>query len=407
MKRKLTDRGVASLKPKPGEARTDYWDASLPGFGIRVSANSKTWICKYFLNGQQWRMRLGHYPALKLAAARKKALKAKADVADGKNPAAEKQAARNAPRPDTFSAVADDFIERYAKRRSNKSWPETKRLLDKHVIPVWGRRPIREVTRVDVVELLDQVEDNHGFYTANRVLAAVRKLFNWSMIERGKLDTTPIVPGMTRGKEVKRERTLDDNEIKALWDADMGYPFGPFIRLLLVTAQRREEVATMRWQDIDFESGVWTLPAAMTKAGRKHEVPLSPLALEVLEALPRFSGPCVFSTTSGEKPISGYSHAKKRADEISKVTGWRIHDLRRTAGTGMARLKVPKEIRGRVLNHAQKQDVTDTYDSYEYLPEKRHALQAWSTRLREIIIGEAKPDNVVTLRSAPNGNPNA
>lgn len=398
MKRKLTDRGVANLKPGLGEARTDYWDAGLPGFGIRVSANSKTWICKYFLNGRQWRLRLGHYPALKLAAARKKALKAKADVADGKNPAAEKQAARNAPRLDTFAAVADDFIERYAQRRGNRSWKESKRLLDKHVIPMWGRRPIREITRADMVELLDRAEDRHGFYTANRVLAAVRKLFNWALLERGKLDTTPIVPGMSRGKEVKRERTLDDDEIKALWDADLGYPFGPFIRLLLVTGQRRAEVARMRWQDLDLAARVWTLPPEMTKAARTHEVPLSELALEILGAVPRFSGPCVFSTTGGEKPISGFSPAKKRADLFSGVTGWRIHDIRRSVGTGMARLKVPKEIRGRVLNHAQKRDVTDTYDTYEYLAEKRSALDTWGQKLTSII--RPTEDKVVPLHGS-------
>ena len=398
MKRKLTDRGVASLKPKPGEARTAFWDAGTAGFGIRVSANSKTWICKYFLNGRQYRMGLGGYPAVRLAEARKEALAVKARVARGENPAAEKQAAKNMPRPDMFATAADTFIEKYARKRGNKSWRETKRLLDKHVVPVWGRRPIREIMRADVVELLDRVEDHSGFYTANRVLAAVRKLFNWLLVERGKLDTTPIVPGMARGKEVKRERTLDDEEIRAMWNTDLGYPFGPFIRVLLATGQRLREVATMRWQDIDLEARVWTLPAEATKPGRKHEVPLSAPALEVLEALPRFPGPYVFSTTAGEKPISGFSRAKRRADQLSGVSDWRFHDLRRTVGTGMARLQVPKEIRGRVLNHAQKRDVTDTYDSYEYLPEKRHALDAWAQNLISII--RPIDDKVVPLRGS-------
>ncbi len=254
------------------------------------------------------------------------------------------------------------------------------------------------MTRADVVELLDRVEDDSGFYTANRVLAAVRKLFNWLLVERGELDTTPIVPGMARGKEVKRERTLNDEEIKAVWDADLGYPFGPFIRALLATGQRLREVATMRWQDLDLEARVWTLPPEMTKAGRKHEVPFSELALEILGALPRFSGPYVFSTTGGEKPISGFSRAKKRADLFSGVSSWRFHDLRRTAGTGMARLKVPKEIRGRVLNHAQKRDVTDTYDTYEYLTEKRHALDTWAQKLTSII--RPSEDKVVPLRGS-------
>ncbi len=404
MTRKLTVSAVEKLKP-PQAGRREVFDALQPGFGVRITDKGhRSWIVLCQLHGKRIRCTIPMdrvvdeetgKETLNLAEARETARQYARDAKNGRDPRLRKAEAR-LKQADTFAVIADDFIERYARRRGNRSWKETKRLLDKYVIPVWGQRPIREITRSDVVELLDRVEDDSGFYTANRVLAAVRKLFNWLLVERGKLDATPIVPGMARGKEVKRENTLDDEELKALWNADLGYPFGPFIRLLLVTGQRLREVATMRWQDIDLEARVWTLPAEATKPGRKHEVPLSAPALEVLEALPRFPGPYVFSTTAGEKPISGFSRAKRRADQLSGVSDWRFHDLRRTVGTGMARLQVSKEIRGRVLNHAQKRDVTDTYDSYEYLPEKARALEIWAQKLTSII--RPADDKVVQLR---------
>ncbi len=201
---------------------------------------------------------------------------------------------------------------------------------------------------------------------------------------------------MARGKEVKRERTLDDEEIKALWNADLGHPFGPFIRLLFVTGQRRAEVAEMRWRDLNLEARLWTLQPEMTKPGRKHEVPLSPLALEVIEALPRFTGPYVFSTTGGERPISGFSKAKRRADKATGLREWRFHDCRRTCATGLGRLGVPTGTISWVLGHAPRGVTEAVYERASHLKEKRHALDRWAQKLSNILA--PPPEKVVPLR---------
>lgn len=182
---------------------------------------------------------------------------------------------------------------------------------------------------------------------------------------------------------VERDRVLTDMEIKAVWNAaeEMGYPFGTLVQMLLVTGQRREEVAQMRWEQITNDT--WTLPRTQTKADRAHEVPLSSLAMTILAGIPRFTGPYVFTTTGGTKPVSGYSKAKVRLDAKSGVHGWCIHDLRRTCGTGLARLGIPLVTISRVLNHAEG-GVTRIYARHSYLPEKREALEMWGEKVRAL-----------------------
>ena len=194
---------------------------------------------------------------------------------------------------------------------------------------------------------------------------------------------------------------LTDDEIKALWLAwdQMAYPFGDLSKMLLMTGQRRSEVARMRWSDVDFDLKVWTIPGEVTKSGRSHDVPLSKLALEVLEALPHFTGDHIFTTTAGAKPVSGYSRAKSRAEELSGVTEWRLHDCRRTVGTRMTQCGIQIFVVGRVLNHAPRSAVgiTSVYDRYSYEPEKRRALEVWAAKLEGLI--RPVPDKVVDLHS--------
>jgi integrase len=230
-----------------------------------------------------------------------------------------------------------------------------------------------------------------GPIAANRALSAIRALFNFAL-RRGIIEATPAALVERPGEEIQRERTLVADEIKAVWAASrgLGYPFGDFFQIALITGQRRDEVARMRWQDLDLKDGIWLLPAEATKAGRGHIVPLAPLALDILRGLPRKAttgraSPFVF-TTSGDVPISGFSKAKPRLDQaISKARGdalapWTIHDMRRTAATQMGRLGVSRFIIGKVLNHADR-TVTGIYDRHAYVSEKREALGAWATYL--------------------------
>jgi integrase len=197
-------------------------------------------------------------------------------------------------------------------------------------------------------------------------------------------------------RESSRDRVLSEEEIGRIWSAceGMGWPFGPLIQLLLVTGQREDEVAGMRWSDIDLKSCVWTLPREMSKSDRLNQVPLPLLALQILEALPR-TGELVFSTT-GTTPVSGFSKAKKRCDRLSGVESWRFHDLRRTVASGMAKLKVEPWVVEKVLNHqtGQLSGVAGVYNRWGYLDEKREALERWATHLKRVMaMPEASQDS--------------
>ena len=398
-RKRLTAAAVERIKP-PANGRVDYSDQVFPGLRLRVTEKgAKSYALITRLHGRQIRVTLGGHPALSLAQAREAAREALRAVDRGEDPRAAKRRARqNGQRElDTFAAVADQFVERYAKPK-NRSWRETRRILEREVLPHWGTRPIAEIGRRDVLDVLDRVMDRGTPYMANRLLAHIRKLFNWAL-ERGIVDTSPVANVKAPGKETQRERVLSEDEIKALWAAwdQSSYPFGPMMKLLLVTAQRRHEVAKMYWRDVDLENCLWTIPREQTKADRVHEVPLSSLAVGLLECLPRLSGDHVFSGTGGGRPVSGFSRAKARVVQLSGITGWRLHDLRRTAGTNMARLGVPVHTIGRVLNHAQS-GVTAIYDRYSYGEEKRRALEIWSHKLDSII--RQTPENVVDITEA-------
>jgi integrase len=434
---KLTDAAVQRLKAPPGQ-RIDYFDAAFPGLALRVTGAAdqrperRTWTYFYRFGGKQRRLTFEPgYPALSLADARQAATQAQLQIRAGTDPAAAKAEAKEAAQraPDTIANVADLFIRRNleAKRRAPRYIAETRRNFDNHVIPRWGERDIKSITRRDVTELLDSVMQEGskvkrdgkrvtvpgGPIAANRTLAAVRALFNFAL-RRGFIESTPAALVERPGEETRRERTLTAEEMRAIWNAAAGldYPFGPFFQLAMITGQRRDEVARMRWADLDLAERLWALPAEATKAGRSHVVPLPPLAVDILTALPRKAAASgkgikpslwVF-TTSGAKPVSGFSKAKLRLDKaIAKELGdeavapWTIHDLRRTAATEMGRLGVIRFVIGKVLNHADR-TVTGIYDRHAYLAEKRLALESWAVCLQNLV--QPPAGNVVPLRQA-------
>jgi integrase len=412
---KLTDAAVQRLKAPPG-GRVDYFDAAYPGLALRVTGavdqrpERRTWTLFYRFGGKQRRLTFEPgYPALGLAEARDTANKAKLAIQAGVDPGAAKAEAKAeaARAPDTIANVVEVFIRRdlEGKKRAPRYIAETRRIFDNHVLPRWADRAIATITRRDVIELLDAVMDSGsvrkdddgkrklpgGPIIANRVLAAIRAMFNWAL-RRGIIESTPAALVERPGEETRRDRTLKAEEIRVLWPrfATLEYPFGPFFEMALATGQRREEVARMRWVDIDIGAQLWILPAEATKAARGHAVPLSPLALTLLEGLPKL-GTYVFTTTR-DRPISGFSKAKARLDAIGTSDGtsavtiapWTIHDLRRTAATEMGRLGVSRFIIGKVLNHADR-SVTGIYDRHAYLKEKREALEVWTSYLTKLV----------------------
>lgn len=405
---KLTKIGVERLRP-PKTGRLEYWDTIVPGFHLRVTSSGvKTYALMARVRGSQFRMTLGRHGAIDLDEARTKARKALEKVEQGEDPRDDKRRARAAP-SDLVDDVIEDFITRYVERENRpRSAEETKRALRQRIRPAWTGRSIRDITRREIIDLLDDIAAASPA-NANRTRATIGKLFSWSM-DRGIVDASPAARLPAPAPVVERERVLTDRELSILIEAfgRYGEPFGPFMLMLALTGQRRSEVATMQWAHVDLDAALWTIPPELTKANRTHEVPLSRLAVETLGAI-EWRGPFVFTTrTFGDKPISGYSKAKALIDaeaekivaergEREPVGAWRLHDLRRTCGTRMARLGIADETISRVLNHAEG-GVTKIYRRYSYLTEKRHALDAWAVHI-EGLIGARAAENVVDLRA--------
>lgn len=396
---KLTTKGIVGLKPPPF-GQVDYWDALTPGFGVRVGhGGRKAFIVLTRIDKRLRRFTLKPaFPYLSLADARRQSEKIIKDAQGGVDPdeaAAKEKRAAQARRRNTFGAVAADFMEDHAK--SLRTRDEMQRKINVELLPHWGDRPITSITRADVKVLLRE-KARLSPIAANRLLALVSKLFAWALDEE-IMTASPAMRLARYGEEHERERTLTPEEIRNLWAAfgAIGYPFGHVLKFLLVTGQRRGEVAGMKWSEIDGDG--WLLPLARSKSKLGHRVPLSSLAREILDGAPRL-GEHVF-IARGDNPLQGWSKAKGRADSIAEtVAPWRIHDLRRTMATQLRSLGVDRIVVSKVLNHAES-GITKVYDRYAADPEKVAAMERWANRLRAIIAGETEDKVVELCRKAP------
>ena len=364
-------------------------------------SGKKGWALRYRWRGKTRNLTFERgFPDMKLSTARAEAESKLKDLEKDIDPAAVKAEEQAQAAPNSVESVAKEWLARHAKPNTRpKSYREFERILDADVLPVWKDKLVSEITRPDVLRLLDAIVDRGAPIVANRTHEVIRMVFNWA-VDRGYLEASPAAGIKPPSVEKSRERVLDPDELSEVLKAavTLGYPSGPFLRFLVLTAQRRGEVASMKWSDVDLEKALWTLPADATKSGRLHLVPLSNAACELLEALPRFKGEYVWTTTSGKKSINGFSKMKSRMDEetmkprkkagIKKnIPDWTVHDIRRTAATLMAgELHVLPHILSAILGHSGAVSVssmpssliTKVYNRYAYLDEKRAALQAWS-----------------------------
>ena len=429
--KKITDLFAERVKP-PAQGRVEYFDAAFGGLALRVTCGGhKSWSLFYRTGGRLRRFTLGNFPALKPAGARREAQRILDKVVLGEDPLAEKQAQRyvRSPEEETFAAAVADYLERYAKKNTAAStYAETKRILEGDDLKAWRKRPLASISRRDVNDVIDAIAVR-AEVQANRTLAKLRALFNWA-VSKDRVPVSPIEGLKPPTKEQARDRALCDDEIRWFWTAceASGWPFGPLAQLLLLTAQRRDEVAGMEWGEIDFKKSLWSLPRHKAKNGRAHEVPLSAAALAVLRSLPRVDKDLVFTTT-GKTAISGFSRAKRRLDrEIEKarrtslglpldddeyrrvleldpdkplpvaIPPWTVHDLRRTAATGMARLNIAPHVVDKIQNHVSGniRGVAAVYNRFEYLEERRTALEAWGRYVSNLVTPAVA--NVVAMR---------
>ena len=369
-KRQLTDRFCASAKARDGELQTDYFDTQVSGLALRVSKwGHKGWTLHYTLSGKRKRLTLGAYPSISLWAARTRADETKATIAEGRNPSLAAD--------ETLQAICETYLAREGGKLRNAEW--RKQVLERHVYPNLGARPIAEIRRSEIVRLLDRVEEGSGPAMATQTLALIRKIMNWHATRTDDF-MSPIVRGMARTVEA-RDRILTDDELRKVWRTENGL-YSAYVRFLLLTAARRNEASEMTWAEI--EGGDWTLPAARNKTKVDLVRPLSRAAREIIDALPK-RGSFVF-TTDGLKPIANSSRAKRRLDDASGTKGWTLHDLRRTARSLMSRAGVLKDHAERCLGHVIG-GVRGVYDRHEYHREKAQAFEALAALIERIVSG--------------------
>jgi integrase len=395
MREDLSPAFIAKAKADPGAERTIFWDRSLAGFGLMVTANgAKSFIVQY-RNDRKKSRRIKINATLKLGDARKEAKAILGKVAKGGDPLAERHKAVAAA-TNTLQSVSENYFRREGKNL--RTMEERQAQLRRLVYPRLGSRQIEDVKRSDVVKLLDRIEDENGPVMADRVLAYLRRVFTWQA-SRSDEFRSPIVRGMarTKPKERARSRILSDDEVRAVWKAtgDMRNAFGPLVRFLLLTATRLREAAHMTRDEL--ENGTWVIPAARYKGNHDHAIPLSSAARAIIAGLPAIDGSKWLFTNDGKRPVGGFSKFKRKLDETSGAIGWTLHDLRRTARSLMSRAGVNSDIAERCLGHVIG-GVRGVYDRHSFLDEKRLAFEKLAALVESIVNPQ---ENVVPLRAAP------
>jgi integrase len=384
-RRTLTDFAIAALPSKPKPYALP--DPELPGLYIRVRPTGAKVFCAVGRapSGKQIWHTIGATNLYNVTEARERAREAIKAIRDGKD--------RDG--PETFETVADEWFKRHVQAKKLISASAFRSVLDRHFLPAWRTRDFASIRRGDVAKQLDAVEDSGGPAAADFALTVIRMICNWHQT-RHENYATPIVKGMrrTNTKERARDRILDDDELRAVWkQAEANGTFGAYIRLALLTAQRREKVAAMRWEDIS--EGEWCIPAEARQKGTAGCLMLPEIAMEIIEAQPRFASNPYVLAGRGSGYIQGQSKRKAQFDGKVGIAPWVFHDLRRTARSLMSRAGVRSDIAERVMGHAIV-GVEGVYDRHQYRDEKATALKL----LASLIEGIVNPPigNVVALR---------
>jgi integrase len=440
----ITKRAVDAIQP--GASDLYLWDDQVPGFGLKVTpAGAKVYLVQYRVGGRgnaTRRYTIGKHGALTPEQARKRAKELAAMVETGIDPrqadddahAAIAEAKRQSDEKArlegelAFSRLAPVFLKWYENEKSRRqsSVRMARLVIERYLVPVLGEKPLPHIRRDDLQPIFDAMP-SHRRGMKRAVFAYASTLFSWAMKERGLITENPLRAMSKPDAPDARERVLSDAELADVWRATdaLGNPFAPFFRLLVLTAQRRSEVAGMMWGELDRANAIWTIPTARAKNKKPHIVPLSPAVIDELDRLAlarqvkdrindvdakRWPKAGHVLTTTGRTAISGMTKAKNALDmavaearggDAGPIDAWRVHDLRRTVATGFQRLGVRFEVTEAVLNHVSgaRAGVAGIYQKHDWKDEKRTALEAWANHVAAIL-SPADATNVVPIGTA-------
>lgn len=418
----ITKRAVDTAAP--GATTTFLWDQEVKGFGLKVTpSGGRTYVYKYRVGGRGAKVQrctIGAHGPWTPDQARKEAKRLAVLIDLGTDPAAENKLKRREAIDLAFPAYAERFIETYLKAEWKGGFELAAGILRRDVVPALKSKTIKNVSRADVSALMDKMAVRPA--TRCNAFAVLRRMFRWA-VNRGDLAASPIREMEAPPAPPSRDRVLNDLELASVWRGAVaaGYPFGHLVRMLILSGQRREEVAGLEWAELDRKKALWTLPAGRAKNGVVHDVPLPPAALTLLDDISACQRPKADPTDwprkgfaftkSGTQPVTGYSAAKKRldrliaegsgqkdgagaADELGMLPPWRFHDLRRTLATGLQRLGVRFEVTEAVLNHisGSRSGIAGVYQRHHWSDEKRAALDAWAAHVVLVVDKAAAAD---------------
>nr|WP_296623623.1 site-specific integrase [Rhizorhabdus sp.] len=442
---KITKRSVEAIEvPAKGSPRSYLWDSILRGFGVMVTDGGvRSYLVQYRIGGRAGKTRrytIGQHGSPWTAdKARDRAAEVleevrrkidpldaeRARVAADQDRKRDEEEKRHAATRLAFSKFADTFVDRYAKVQQPKTWKDTESVVRRDLKPFFKDKPVPAIKAGDVIELIDTVQER-GDGAALKAYKALRSIFGFA-IDKHHIASSPMANIKPPAKMGVRDRTLDDEELRLVWIAagELGWPFCPIVRLLILLGQRRDETAGLAWPEIDKAKRQWLLPADRSKNGKPNLVQISEPAFAIIEGLPviKSKAKLLFSTT-GETPVSGFSKVKKRLDaailalmqkealkagvapdDVDKlaVKPWTFHDLRRTLATGCQKLGIKLEVTESILNHISgtRSGIVGVYQVYKYEDEKRAALEVWGRHVLAIV-QKASTANVVKITARAN-----
>lgn len=409
---KITRRTVEALRPSDRDAF--LWDSECKGFGVKITPAGKVvYLLQYRLGGRgssTRRYTIGaHSSPWTPASAGEEARRLMTFVSQGIDPADMRRRKVREANELTFNAVADRFEKLEVPIRWPKSGAFVKATLRLHLRPKLGKRPLPSVTGTEIVTLLDDM--GGGTALRRNTYAVAHRLFRWAQ-GRGDIERSPLDGFESPAFAPSRDRVLDDGELKLVLSASssLGPTFGALVRLLLLTGQRRDEVAALDWRELNRARSEWLLPSIRAKNGKEHLIPLSPQVVAEFDTLAGGaewpSKGYVLTTDAGKSRVSGFSKAKKKLDECiarlisetdkPELEPWRFHDLRRSSATGMQRLRISSDWIEAVQNR-RKAGVAAIYQRYDYGQEKREALELWAAHIEMIAMADS---NVVHVHFA-------